>query len=141
MRIALISDIHGNQVALDAVLRDIEQRNVDRIVCLGDVATLGSCPLSVPSDSPRCGLSVHHGQSRRVPARPCIDSYLHRKAGDRRCCGVVSEPVIRSRYRLSGHISVARKNRARLRHGTPRAPTGGAPRRSGSVRGFWTGAK
>jgi putative phosphoesterase len=44
MRIALISDLHANVVALDAVLRDIERVSVDQIVCLGDVATLGPLP-------------------------------------------------------------------------------------------------
>ncbi len=44
MRVALISDLHGNEVALRAVLEDIGRRNVDRIVCLGDVATLGPRP-------------------------------------------------------------------------------------------------
>ena len=44
MRLALISDIHGNQVALEAVLADIEKGGADHIVCLGDVATLGPCP-------------------------------------------------------------------------------------------------
>jgi len=44
MRVALISDLHGNMVALQAVLQDIERRPVDRIVCLGDVATLGPAP-------------------------------------------------------------------------------------------------
>lgn len=44
MRIALISDIHGNEVALRAVLASIERSGVDRIVCLGDTATLGPRP-------------------------------------------------------------------------------------------------
>jgi predicted phosphodiesterase len=47
MRIALISDLHGNEVALEAVLEDITQVGVDGIVCLGDVATLGPRPLEV----------------------------------------------------------------------------------------------
>jgi len=47
MRIALISDIHGNEVALDAVLHDIARHRVDRTVCLGDVATLGPRPGAV----------------------------------------------------------------------------------------------
>jgi predicted phosphodiesterase len=37
MRLGLISDIHGNVLALDAVLADLERHEVDRIVCLGDV--------------------------------------------------------------------------------------------------------
>ena len=37
MRVAFISDIHGNLLALDAVLADLEHDDVDRVVCLGDV--------------------------------------------------------------------------------------------------------
>ena len=44
MRIALISDIHGNLVSLEAVLADIDREGVDQIVCLGDVAALGPQP-------------------------------------------------------------------------------------------------
>ena len=44
MRVALISDLHANVVALEAVLADIARRGADRVVCLGDVATLGSRP-------------------------------------------------------------------------------------------------
>lgn len=36
MRVAVISDIHGNIAALEAVLNDIARRGVDRIVNLGD---------------------------------------------------------------------------------------------------------
>ena len=43
-RIALISDIHGNALALRAVLEDISWRSVDRIVCLGDVVGYGPEP-------------------------------------------------------------------------------------------------
>ena len=37
MRIALISDIHGNLPALDAVLDDLKRQELDRVICLGDV--------------------------------------------------------------------------------------------------------
>jgi len=47
MRIALISDIHGNYTALRAALDDIDRRSVDRIICLGDVAALGPQPREV----------------------------------------------------------------------------------------------
>jgi predicted phosphodiesterase len=47
MRTALISDLHGNDVALRAVLAHIADARVDRIVCLGDVATLGPAPQRV----------------------------------------------------------------------------------------------
>jgi protein phosphatase len=40
-RIAVISDIHGNIPALEAVLLDIEDRGISRIICLGDLAGKG----------------------------------------------------------------------------------------------------
>ena len=47
MRIAFISDIHGNFTALQAVLADIKSQNIDQIVCLGDAVTLGPQPREV----------------------------------------------------------------------------------------------
>ena len=44
MRIALISDVHGNLVSLDAVLDDISRQNINEIIFLGDIATLGPYP-------------------------------------------------------------------------------------------------
>jgi putative phosphoesterase len=47
MRIAFISDIHANLVALEAVLRDIDDKKPDRVIFLGDAATLGPQPHEV----------------------------------------------------------------------------------------------
>ena len=47
MRIAIISDIHGNSVALEAVLDDFKTEHMDRIVCLGDVISGGPHPCEV----------------------------------------------------------------------------------------------
>ena len=45
MRLALISDIHGNLPALAAVLADMEDcGEFDLIWCLGDLAALGGQP-------------------------------------------------------------------------------------------------
>ncbi len=44
MKIALISDIHGNLFALDAVLNDLDAGGVDQVICLGDVALFGPQP-------------------------------------------------------------------------------------------------
>lgn len=44
MRQALISDIHGNLEALTAVMADMSLRQVDRIVCLGDIVGYGPNP-------------------------------------------------------------------------------------------------
>lgn len=45
MRLALISDIHANLEALEAVLRDISAQQIDTIHCLGDIVGYGSDPL------------------------------------------------------------------------------------------------
>jgi predicted phosphodiesterase len=47
VRVALISDLHGNELALEAVLADAGRARADRVVCLGDVATLGPRPREV----------------------------------------------------------------------------------------------
>lgn len=44
MKIAVLSDIHGNIGALDAVLADIERRGVDVTVNLGDIVSGPLCP-------------------------------------------------------------------------------------------------
>lgn len=45
MRLALLTDIHANREALSAVLADIRQRQVDRIVILGDIVGYGPDPV------------------------------------------------------------------------------------------------
>ncbi|MBY0597522.1 metallophosphoesterase family protein [Bacillus bingmayongensis] len=40
-KIAVISDIHGNIPALEAVLKDIKLRGIERIFCLGDLVGKG----------------------------------------------------------------------------------------------------
>jgi putative phosphoesterase len=44
VRLALVSDQHGNDVALRAAVEDIERLGVEEIVCLGDVAQGGTEP-------------------------------------------------------------------------------------------------
>lgn len=44
MRIALFSDVHGNAVAFDALLADLDSHTVDHVVCLGDHAQGGAQP-------------------------------------------------------------------------------------------------
>ncbi len=47
MRVALIADIHGNLIALDTVLAEIDREEIDALICLGDVAVLGPQPVAV----------------------------------------------------------------------------------------------
>jgi predicted phosphodiesterase len=44
VRVALFSDVHGNAVAFDVFLADLDRREVDAVVCLGDHAQGGAQP-------------------------------------------------------------------------------------------------
>ena len=44
MKLAVISDIHGNLFALEKVLEDIEHEKCDNVICLGDLAMEGPEP-------------------------------------------------------------------------------------------------
>jgi predicted phosphodiesterase len=44
VKVALFSDVHGNAVALEAMLRDLDRQSVDHVVCLGDHAQGGAQP-------------------------------------------------------------------------------------------------
>jgi putative phosphoesterase len=47
MRVAVISDMHGNGIALDAVLADLQRSPADQVVCLGDAIQGGPQPAQV----------------------------------------------------------------------------------------------
>ena len=60
MKIAIISDIHSNLQALQATLKDIEKRNVDKIFCLGDIIAKGVHPEEcVKLIKEKCDIVVH----------------------------------------------------------------------------------
>ncbi|YAF98540.1 MAG: metallophosphoesterase [Nodularia sp. CChRGM 3473] len=59
MKIAVMSCIHGNYEALDAVLLDIDQQKAEKIFCLGDLVGYGPRPNAVVTqirslDIPTC---------------------------------------------------------------------------------------
>jgi putative phosphoesterase len=47
MRVALVSDIHGNLAALEAVVADIERRAPDEVIHVGDLVLMGAQPADV----------------------------------------------------------------------------------------------
>lgn len=50
MRIALFSDIHANLPALEAVLADMENQNLDAVYCLGDLVGYAPWPNEVVAE-------------------------------------------------------------------------------------------
>lgn len=63
MRIALISDIHGNLVALEAVLAELDREALDQIVCLGDVVEGGPQPHAVLERLQQVGCPIVMGNT------------------------------------------------------------------------------
>jgi len=61
MRIAILSDIHGNLQALDAVLADIVGQKPDAIYCLGDLVGYGANPDEVTNRIRREGFPTVMG--------------------------------------------------------------------------------
>ncbi len=47
LRLALLSDVHGNLHALDAALKDIKRHKPDRIAVAGDLVFSGPNPAEV----------------------------------------------------------------------------------------------
>jgi diadenosine tetraphosphatase ApaH/serine/threonine PP2A family protein phosphatase len=59
MRIALLSDVHGNLPAFEAVLGDVDEQAVEEIWCLGDLVGYGAAPDGcVALARERCDLSL-----------------------------------------------------------------------------------
>jgi predicted phosphodiesterase len=76
MRLAVIADIHGNILALDAVLADIAAARIDRIVNLGDVVSGPLWPREtverlMPLDLP----TVRGNHDRWVATTPRAEQY------------------------------------------------------------------
>src|SRR5438093_604813 len=44
MRVAIVSDIHSNLAALEAVLADADSRRIDEVWCAGDIVGYGPEP-------------------------------------------------------------------------------------------------
>ncbi|MGH3088046.1 MAG: metallophosphoesterase family protein [Rubrobacteraceae bacterium] len=94
MRVALISDIHGNLVSLEAVLSDTE--GVDRIVCLGDVAATGPRPCEtierlMEFDFPTVMGNADEDLLRPVSAAKASEDARRVHDIDRWCAGRLSE--------------------------------------------------
>jgi predicted phosphodiesterase len=63
LRVAIFSDMHGNCVALDAVIEDFARREIDKSVCLGDALQGGSQPKEILKRLDDLGCPVVLGNS------------------------------------------------------------------------------
>jgi len=75
MRLAVFSDIHGNLIALEAMLQDLQQAGeVDLIWCLGDLAAFGTRPAACIARVRE--LQAHYGEEKFKVIGGNTDRYL-----------------------------------------------------------------
>jgi len=70
MRIAILSDIHGNRTALEAVLADLRSTTPDQVLFGGDLADNGSSPIEVFDRIRDLGWPAVYGNTDEMLFRP-----------------------------------------------------------------------
>lgn len=76
MRIAILSDIHSNLPALEAVMRTLEQRGAEEVWCLGDIVGYGPFPdecLNLVRE--KCSLVVAGNHDSGVAGTTPVDDF------------------------------------------------------------------
>jgi len=130
---AVISDMHGNAVALRAVLDDIDARGeADRIVCMGDIVGYGPEPIEcVDLVAERCEWSLLGNHDFAVLYEPMNFNPLAESSAywTRERFDSVEDPKERERrYRFLGRLQVRRQEelpggrKLLAVHGSPRRP-------------------
>jgi len=92
MRVAIIADIHGNQIALEAVLQDLAQQpDIDHIVIAGDLCLNGPCPREVLDTLQKMRCFVIQGnvdsdivdqEAKKGPKKQSVINWTREQIGD-----------------------------------------------------------
>ncbi len=113
-KIAVMSDIHGNITALNAVISDMEARGITKIYCLGDSVIKCANPDKVIDLlMEKCDVIIK-GNCDEVICKPNVESgrfWSRDKIGEKRANFIYNCPVSTEFY-LSGHL-------IRLFHASP----------------------
>src|SRR4051812_31254175 len=80
MRIAIVSDIHGNVAALDAVSADLARHAPDLVIHLGDLAVLGPRPAAVVDRIRELGWPGMLGNTDEMLWEPALQQEQERRA-------------------------------------------------------------
>ena len=106
MRLGIISDIHGNIYALDAVLAELRRLGVDRMVCNGDVAFGLVTPAAAVDRVREWGIPCVRGNTDDFAGQPDrfaghaqfapVWDWFHRDLGDERSQWLVGLPLRRT---------------------------------------------
>jgi diadenosine tetraphosphatase ApaH/serine/threonine PP2A family protein phosphatase len=124
---AIISDIHSNLEALQAVLADIDQRGVRDIICLGDVIGYGPNPREcLDLVQARCRLCLMGNHDHAVLYEPCNFNTAAERAAywTREMLESESDPVLRNRrWEFLGKLPVrVQEGDVLYVHASPRRP-------------------
>jgi putative phosphoesterase len=130
MRIALISDVHANLVALETALADIAHARVDQIVCLGDVVCNGPQPRAVLHRLREVGCAMVLGNADEMLFKP--PQFDPADARERKIVEIIlwsdaqldaAEKEIVRAFPLTTEIALEHDARLLGFHGSPRANT------------------
>ena len=110
-KIAIISDIHGNYSALTAVLNDIKNRKIEKIICLGDLVTKCANPDLVVDTLENVADVIIKGNCDEAVCKNEKFSWNRNKLGKKRIEFLDSLPIFYEFY-LSGYF-------IRLFHASP----------------------
>jgi putative phosphoesterase len=128
VRVALISDIHGNLTALEAVLADLGRTRPDHVVCLGDVCSAGPQPHQVARRLAALGWPVVLGNTDAwlLDQRPVEeeDARRQRIADIRRWCAAQLDAADRAylqEFRQTVAVALGEGRTLLCYHGSPRS--------------------
>lgn len=122
MKLALISDIHANLEALEAVFRDIDTQQVDDVICLGDVIGYGCDPLAcLELVSNRCSTRLL-GNHEHAALGKLDDAILNESA--RRSLSWTQEQMGDRAFSIIAEFTLeAVRNNLRFVHASPYRPS------------------
>jgi predicted phosphodiesterase len=121
MRLAILSDIHANLPALEAVLADIEEAGVSELWCLGDVVGYGAQPDECTSlVAERCALCLVGNHDLAVLGELDISSFSPAAAAAVRWTQQTADPATLDFLRRLEPADETRE--AALYHASPRDP-------------------
>jgi putative phosphoesterase len=127
MKVAIFSDIHGNLVALEAVLADIEREGIEQMVCLGDVAATGPQPREVLARLQELNLPIVQGNTDEWllnPQPPGQDSDFYHRIYEMEKWGAdlltAVDKAFLQTFQATIEIAIDADNALLCFHGTPR---------------------
>jgi len=121
VKLAILSDIHGNLEALDTVLEDLGRRRPEAIFCLGDFVGYGASPNEcIVKVRPLIDGAVMGNHDDAAIGRTALEGFNHEAA---RAARWTAEALTREHHDYLGSLPMdARWHGAHLVHATPSEP-------------------